>query len=190
MRFIGDVHGEIERYRQLIADADESIQLGEMGFGFIEVPEFPPQHRFIRGNHDDPTKARAHPNYLGDFGILPSGIFFVSGAWSIDQKHRTIGVSWWEDEELSIAQCDEALELYESETPYIVVSHDCPIDILRKLIYVEWRRSRTGQLLQEMFELHQPQWWVFAHHHRRFSCLHRGTRFIGLDELQAEDIIF
>jgi len=68
----------------------------------VVLPELPPEHKFIRGNHDDPKFCREHPNYLGNFGDLPDDeLFFVSGAQTA--SWRVLGNSkyWYKDEELS-----------------------------------------------------------------------------------------
>ena len=39
MRFIDDVHGKIDQYLKIIADCDESIQVGDMGVGFVCLNE-------------------------------------------------------------------------------------------------------------------------------------------------------
>ena len=54
MLIIGDVHGKINEYLQLIKNRKHSIQLGDFGVGFVDIPELPINHRFIRGNHDNP----------------------------------------------------------------------------------------------------------------------------------------
>jgi len=67
----------------------------------VVLPELPPEHKFIRGNHDDPKFCREHPNYLGNFGYLPDDeLFFVSGAQTA--SWRVLGNSKY---------CDISLEL-------------------------------------------------------------------------------
>ena len=105
---VGDVHGKIPEYQEILAQHDGPvIQLGDMGCGFLPIPKFAYQHRFIRGNHDDPAVAQRHQNYLGEFGYVKTfGIFFMGGAFSIDfqmrQEWMAQGISpcWWRDEEL------------------------------------------------------------------------------------------
>ena len=69
MRFIGDVHGKWKKYKRIIKDCDASIQVGDLGLGFVrkhgwsagQIYSNPPHyamvkgdHKFIRGNHDNP----------------------------------------------------------------------------------------------------------------------------------------
>lgn len=64
LSFIGDCHGLFQRYETLIKDKENTIQVGDMGVGFLRWPHGEPSanpphakmvagnHRFIRGNHD------------------------------------------------------------------------------------------------------------------------------------------
>lgn len=189
-RVIGDVHGRISDYMALARTSGESVQIGDMGLGFRGVSLPPsPTHRFFRGNHDSPELCRQHPNYLGDWGYDEGRDFFwFSGADSIDRHLRREGVSWWRDEELSIAQFNEALDLYERVKPSVVLSHDGPQDYISALFGIR-DRSRTRQALQAAYELWQPRVWVFGHHHVRRELESReGTLFVCLPELGYIDL--
>lgn len=196
MIFIGDVHGKISEYQKLLKGLPSGVpvvQVGDMGFGFVPIPEnFGVCHNFIRGNHDHPALAAAHPDYLGDYGSYPtpSGqLFFVSGAWSIDWMLRAEGRSWWRDEELSPAKLREAVECYRLYKPDIVVTHDGPQSVTETLLRSisvgppTIHRTRTGQALQEMFEAHQPKVWVFGHFHVSWRRKIGRTQFCCLPEL-------
>jgi hypothetical protein len=136
MFFIGDCHGRIKQYRALIRALPEgakSLQLGDMGIGFKGVHLFPGgsllrgDHSFIRGNHDSPAMCRKHKCYKGEWGYDSSEeLFYLGGAWSIDQEWRTENVSWWRDEELSYAELDKAYQLYVQTKPRIVATHEAP----------------------------------------------------------------
>ena len=189
MRIIGDVHGRIADYQKLAAGA-ESIQIGDMGLGFRGVSLPPrPTHRFFRGNHDSPASCRDHPNYMGDWGYDAAlGLFWLSGADSIDKHLRREGVSWWRDEELSLGEFQEALDLYERVKPRTVLSHDGPQAFIEAGFGIR-DRSRTRQALQAAYELWQPRVWVFGHHHvRREFESPDGTLFVCLGELDHLDI--
>ena len=82
MIVIGDIHGKTKTYQKWIRDnldpGQFSVQIGDMGLGFVGVglpaPGMSPldlNHKFFRGNHDNPQKCRAHRNYLGDYDYLP-----------------------------------------------------------------------------------------------------------------------
>jgi calcineurin-like phosphoesterase family protein len=104
IRFIGDVHGHWHRYKKRIKDVETSIQVGDFGVGFYTpytdklVGGNPPydhmckgNHRFIRGNHDNPSFCKKHPFWIPDGTMIHDKIFCVGGAASIDRHHRTEG---------------------------------------------------------------------------------------------------
>jgi len=197
MYFIGDIHGKTNEYKMLLKEFGEepSIQLGDFGFGFsknINAIEMPAQHKFIRGNHDNPAIARTHPNYLGEFGYLKdSGIFFISGGLSVDKMWRVPGLSWWFDEQLSTKQMEECEALYNQIKPGVVASHECP-EFLIKSIYTNAMKlsipSVTAQLLERLWHSHQPGIWVFGHHHVTKRIQVENTHFIALEELGTAEI--
>jgi hypothetical protein len=195
---IGDVHGKIDQYRQILNNLDKqpSIQIGDMGIGFqgVHLKTLPNHHRFFRGNHDNPAKCRAHPNYLGDYGYLKNDrIFYLAGAFSIDAAWRVPGVSWWVDEELDYTTLMDALKLYESVKPEFVISHEAPSTAAAILLAdlvgpyfgakADCSKSRTSEVLQQMFDVHQPKEWVFGHYHVSKSFVHKGTKFTCVPEL-------
>jgi hypothetical protein len=192
---IGDMHGDmavLQMIQNSIPKNERSIQLGDMGFGWERIPEFAERHTFIRGNHDDPAEARAHKNYLGDFGYLPEdNLFFISGAASIDRKYRTEGKSWWRDEQLSFSKLNAAYDLYVAAKPEIVVSHECPVSANKALLdglikgpdggyyaaKATLKETRTCQAMEAMFKAHQPRLWVFGHYHIDKTVTIRNTAF-------------
>lgn len=154
MWFIGDVHGKVIEFqnmleRRILPDSEEGepiIQVGDMGAGFVTVPRYHPNVRWIRGNHDDPQESRKHPNYIGlkDYGYNEQHkLFWLAGAWSIDKDIRLWrmrnggAVQWWPDEELSQPELDEALALYIEKKPEIVVSHEAPASIVPRVLWVD-----------------------------------------------------
>jgi len=185
MLFIGDVHGKINEYFNIIKKLDKTIQLGDFGVGFVKIPKIPKQHRFIRGNHDNPEECKKFTNYLGNYGYLKKEeIFFISGAFSIDKSLRTEGVDWWRDEELSYAELNEMTDLYYKIHPQIVVSHEAPKIVINKIWGHNYYNNPTVQALNVLFEYNQPKIWVFGHHHKSFREKIGKTFFIGLDELE------
>lgn len=201
MWFIGDIHGLFYEYKTLIAKMNESIQLGDFGIGFPKIHQMdkedthalytwcqvPTQHRFIRGNHDNPLVCKDSLNYLGDFGIYKN-IFYISGAWSIDQEWRTPGVSWWEGEQLSPKECYDCYDKYIECKPEIVVSHECPLSLVSMMGFNPPYPSRTNQLLEMMFKAHQPKWWLFGHFHQSWDKIILGTHFKCLNSLEIFEL--
>lgn len=205
--FIGDVHSAFKTYLFILQKMqykgnrigmDCSLQVGDMGIGFSEggkyskngvswSPEVDPSHRFFKGNHDDPNRCNIHPNYAGDFGFSPKpNIFFAGGGFSIDHLYRVPNLNWWKDEELNEDQMNAALELYIESKPKIMVSHECPLGVKIDFVTNQWKfdtNSRTEKLLHSMFEIHQPEHWIFGHHHQRKEIDKNGTHFVCLHEL-------
>lgn len=207
MLVIGDVHGKVKQYLDRVGTADSSFQLGDMGLGFkgVNLPVMDKAHKFIRGNHDNPAVCKEHPNYAGEYGYVPEHqLFYLGGAWSIDQAYRTEGISWWRDEEQSYAELQKALEVYEECKPKVVLTHDCPEKIGELVVsngpgffliggdgkpqLAGKITTRTGQALQQMWEKHQPELWIFGHYHIPFNMVIGGTRFMCLNELETYTI--
>jgi Icc-related predicted phosphoesterase len=192
MRFIGDVHGYFDKYRKIAAAVPRSIQVGDMGVGF---PGFDPaaveidaDHRFIRGNHDDPDRCREVLGYIQD-GMVDDRMMFVGGASSIDRHVRTEGVNWWADEELSIRALDEVVERAMLVEPEIMVTHECPESVARRMMpSMHPIPSRTRQAFDALLEGHRPALWIFGHWHVTKTMSVGGTMFICLGELDYVDL--
>lgn len=209
---VGDVHGKFYQFSQLLWQLAKTqpdalvIQVGDLGLGFARYPanhdgsnqldNIPIDWCFIRGNHDEPVTCRQHAHYLGEWGILPlidpqgqeAPVFYVSGAYSIDQHLRLEGVSWFRDEQLSQRQLLIALDAYQTAKPTIMLTHDCPVVAAPKHVRDNLHPNRTQQALDAMFELWQPDLWVFGHHHVVNRPRVGKTQFIGLAELEAYPI--
>ena len=111
IRFFGDVHGKFRKYRELLRVSPyPSIQVGDMGVGFLDDYGFPRANPpydsmvsakalFIRGNHDNPKVCKEHALFIKD-GSFMKNMMFCGGGFSIDRARRTEGFSWWPDEEL------------------------------------------------------------------------------------------
>ena len=192
--FVGDVHGALDS----LPSHGPTIQVGDLGLGFVHPRDDQKFIRcrddlwFIRGNHDDPGVCRAHPRYLGDWGGHEF-MFWVSGAWSIDRNFRVEGVSWWRDEELSAADGEKALADYIAARPRVMVTHDGPrflFDYKGPMEIWRFKSSSTASLLQAMFEAHQPEVWIFGHHHESRDFTVGATRFRCLAECETLTLRF
>lgn len=149
MIFIGDVHGKITTYREILHNIGyqkKSLQLGDMGLGFPGVYLHAGgvmekgNHMFIRGNHDNPQVCQRHPRYKGDYGYdAEETLFYMSGGWSIDWEYRTPGKTWWSTEELSYESLNNAYNLYIQSKPRIVATHEPP-----KLIAIQMLGMQPG----------------------------------------------
>jgi hypothetical protein len=189
MRYIGDVHGKWGAYEAIAQRVDASIQVGDFGIGFGSEPPFlDPGHKFIRGNHDNPDKCQAYPNYMGDFGVYADR-FWVGGGYSIDQWARTPGETWWPGEELSESVMAEVIDLYEARKPRLMITHMAPRSIESSLFHFpNDYPNRTHSFLEVLLKIHEPKIWIFGHYHRSVDSRKGGCRFICLDELAYIDI--
>jgi hypothetical protein len=201
LRLIGDIHGKFGPYKKIINACEESIQVGDLGIGFTDrwgrPCENPPHyamvrsnHRFIRGNHDNPASCKNHSQWIPDGAFLyDDRMMLVGGAYSIDKAYRTEGLDWWPDEELDYPTLSNIIMSYEIRRPEIMVTHEAPDSVARQLFNVtEGYPSRTRQAFAVMFEIHPPLVWVFGHWHEHRDVVINGTRFICLAECQYVDI--
>lgn len=203
MRFVGDVHGKFKSYIECVKHSTHSIQVGDFGVGFPADNEYAgyddliknwhtnnPTHKFIRGNHDNPTTCKQMPGFIPDGTYDETfGIFYIGGAASKDREMRYSGIDWWPEEELSYGELNAIVDKYEAIKPNIVVSHDCPVNVINPLFkhqYIE--QSRTRLALASLFEIHKPDLWVFGHYHMHRREKINGCEFICLHELQVIDI--
>lgn len=204
IKIIGDVHGKTGDYKRIVQNmqpGQRSIQVGDMGLGFrgVVLHEMSDDHKFFRGNHDDPAKCRASRYYLGDWGYSEKdSLFWIAGAFSIDRAWRTPMETWWPDEELSYPELADAIMLYEQVKPKYVLSHEAPAAaasiLLAKLMgpyftaKADCANSRTSVALQTMLDLHQPKEWVFGHYHVSDQFIFRNTKFTCVPELGVYDL--
>lgn len=213
-RIIGDIHGKTYDYqmhclKQGIRHSSEpvpqrSIQVGDFGIGFAgaywheainDWMKDNPSHRFIRGNHDDPELCKTMSGYIED-GYCENDVMFVGGAWSIDFAYRTPMVDWWPGEEISAQRLEEIIEQYVQLKPRVMITHDCPTSIAWEMFIsrgdslggAKQIKTRTGEALQAMWEIHQPEHWIFGHWHNTRDLTLNGTRFQCLGELDFIDI--
>jgi hypothetical protein len=199
-RLIGDIHGQLAEYKVYGIDKFEgpTIQIGDFGVGFgqsdywhesINSFHSDGTHRFIRGNHDNPAKCKEMVGWIKD-GTVENDVMFIGGAWSIDNPDappgwykRTKDIDWWEDEECSDEQFAQMLDVYSVVKPRIMITHDCPHKIAGHMFWdtgiLKGPRynTRTGDFLQKLFEIHQPENWYFGHWHYTMQYKHGNTNF-------------
>ena len=204
MLFLGDCHGSVGTYKWVLNSMlhsggrkfknSSSLQLGDFGiFSTADLKEVEwlatkPKARIIPGNHDNPSEILKLSNCLGYYGYdQTTGIFWLGGGFSIDFKDRIPGETWWAEEQLTDAEMQRAIALYEEVKPKIVASHECPTAMKAAVLphYPEkWMTSRTETTLETMFSKHQPDYWVFGHYHVRVERKILNTQFIGLNEMR------
>lgn len=205
LRVVGDVHGELDRYRKLVQDSEYSVALGEFGFSYKKILNLfltgldTERHFIVPGNHDLPIAMADMPNafWHPGFGLLscPTDtrtVFFVRGAKSVDKALRIEGRDWFREEELSYHVLKAAVEMYENIKPQVVLTHECPASI-KPLVLPSHQVldcDGTPEALQQMLEIHPPTIWVFGHYHKTRTILSDDmkTTFIALGECRAVDI--
>jgi predicted phosphodiesterase len=195
VRYIGDIHANYQNWLGIIDGADESVQVGDYGIGFRQPPyaHFAPRnHRFIRGNHDNPARCFGEEHYIHD-GTIEGDIMYVGGALSIDRSMRTEGVDWWRNEELSYEEFDTLIEKYADNKPKMMVTHECP-DYVATCLMSHYRRTKyddksiTRQAFDAMWDIHMPEIWIFGHWHLNYDQKIGDTRFICLNIEEFIDI--
>ena len=217
IRIIGDCHGHVDKpvgskhtpldvraegrtYLNTIKSADHSIQVGDLGFsrdwGIVKGQVDGSRHKILGGNHDDYNWIENHKpqSYLGDFGhwfFSNFHFFFIRGADSVDKHYRTLGMNYWHQEHLNTKQALEAKCSYIEAKPKIMISHDIPFSLYPNFITNDWKIENvnpTATLLDECYENHQPDVWIFGHHHNNSIQQHGKTTFICLNEMCYIDI--
>jgi hypothetical protein len=191
---IGDVHGKYDQYVKMARKRDFTVQLGDLGFKYECLKNLDPEkHKVVGGNHDNYPALVEWPHYLGDYGMRSLGgvnFFFYRGAYSIDRQYRTVGIDWWEEEQLKIEDFMKAREVYREAKPEVVITHDCPESIGLTLLPpgAHVYQNTTGWALQELFQIHQPRTWLHGHWHLSRKTVREGTEFVCLDELEPLEI--
>lgn len=194
---IGDVHGKYEKYHRILSRKEENpytLQIGDFGFKYETLKNVDStKHLIIPGNHDNYDVCYNYSHFLGDYGYTSLNrvqFFYYRGAYSIDKQYRTIGIDWWENEQVSIDQFMKARELYREVKPDLVITHDAPESIVPYLLSPGSRlyQNMTGWALNELFNIHQPKRWRFGHFHKSWRMTISGTDFRCLNELECEII--
>ena len=190
---IGDVHGKYDHYHKIIIKNEDhpyTIQLGDFGFKYETLKNIDStRHLILPGNHDNYHDCYNHAHFLGDYGYTSLNrvnFFYYRGAYSIDRQDRTIGINWWEQEQVTIDQFMKARELYREIKPDIFLSHDCPDFMVRHYIgpYSRMYENITNWALGELYKIHHPKLWIHAHYHQSKTTIYENTKFICLDELE------
>lgn len=210
-RIIGDIHGMVNDYKVYAIDDFQgpTIQVGDFGIGFGQsdywyesLNEFQTagNHRFIRGNHDNPDMCKEIPNWIPD-GTVEGDVMFIGGAWSIDNPvappgwyRRTAGVDWWFDEECSDEKFEQMYETYKQVKPRVMITHDCPERVSYNMFWGSGfikgpvYPNRTSQWLNRFIDAHQPDEWYFGHWHNTMDYKYGRTFFKCIGELDYVDV--
>lgn len=216
LKIVGDVHSWITKgphgkpsYTDITQGCDYSIQLGDMSFDYTILKGIDPDnHKFFPGNHDNFDTIDKSPHYTGarwgQWTLNNIPFFFCGCGFSLDWKSRlqhqyaTGEKIWWEEEQLSYTESHQCWEAYKALKPKLVITHEAPRSIanilsdpsvLRNFGYdPDTFTTSTSELLQSMFEDHQPEMWIFGHYHKSWNQEVNRTWFRCLDELEHIDL--
>lgn len=191
---IGDVHGKYEKYHRILSRKEENpytLQIGDFGFKYETLKNVDStKHLIMPGNHDNYDVCYNYSHFLGDYGYTSLNrvqFFYYRGAYSIDKQYRTIGIDWWENEQVNIENFMKARELYSNIKPDIMISHDCPDFLASMYIRPDGRmfENLTTWALGELYKVHQPKLWIHGHWHFSKTTIYENTKFICLAELET-----
>lgn len=119
------------------------------------------------------------------FEIEGKKFFTMGGADSIDKAYRTNRISWWEEENITYADLQEAsknLALHNDIVDY-VLTHTCPLNVKHAMkMKIEFDNSNESKL-QEIDEILDYKAWYFGHYHKdwlfgKFQCLYKDVVII------------
>lgn len=202
IRVISDIHGKYKEYLEIVAGCEYSVQLGDLGYNnkFVEQNVDYSKHKFFPGNHDNHETDYSLKNCLGRFGsyVLNNvNFFFLAGGYSINQKSLTLGIDYFDNEELSHRESYDCLNAYQREKPSILITHEPPRflvpefsdpEALRHFNLPDNFESYTSLLINELYEIHRPKIHIYGHFHRSWRKHINGTQFILLNELEYYDL--
>lgn len=204
IRFIGDLHGNLDVYNLLTKDTKFSIQLGDFGFsewnsvGYLGLDS--ENHKILSGNHDSYDLCVNSPYYLGDFGDLTldnRSIYFVRGGLSVDRTYSNGEYlsggkkTYWTQEELNFDQMLNCMEDYALSRADILIAHVPPSFLLDELHpnghkfiqqfgFHEGFQENTSLLISRLIGIRKPKICLFGHHHVHYVNEIDGTLYIGL----------
>ncbi|MCK5018803.1 MAG: metallophosphoesterase [Candidatus Peribacteraceae bacterium] len=213
---LGDVHAEWLLLNRVIREyqPDVILQTGDFGF-WPGHKKLSWKHLFPRntlifwcdGNHEDhwalnkmrdvqevpePIVVRKNTYYCprGSAIRLPDGrvVLFMGGADSIDKAHRTLGVDWFQEEIISIA---DVYKVPDYEKVDIVISHTNPrkFDVVTGTPLAGMSGTPiTGKYndpscisLDEIYDKFKPKLWFFGHYHMNHSKVYDECKWFTID---------
>jgi hypothetical protein len=195
---LGDLHDSIRtgltralRYGIRGASDAAIVQVGDLCWHPDRPPPALPaplQVYFVDGNHDhlpsllchaDPTEVAPGWIYCPRGSVLTLAgkrVGFLGGARSIDRETRIRGETWWESEELSVA---EARRL-QGQTLDLLVTHTPPSSVIEAMGHE--KPDQSSILVQRTWEVLGHPRLVCGHMHQRFR---KGTVTV-LGEMDLE----
>ena len=129
------------------------------------------------------------------FEIEGKKFFTMGGADSIDKAYRTNRISWWEEENITYADLQEAsknLALHNDTVDY-VLTHTCPLNVKHAMkMKIEFDNSNENKL-QEIANTINFKHWYFGHYHidwsfKNYTCVWKDV--IPVVDLPNFDVEF
>ena len=212
---VGDVHADFPRLNKLMnrqGYPDVVIQVGDFGwwphvhnttfFGgnklFDQYGLRPKDTKIFwcEGNHDNHDDLQERVKEHGRVPIevqenvfyCPRGstiqinnlnYLFMGGAHSIDKIWRVPGLSWWAGENIS----EKDLLSLPIQKVDVVISHTAPSYFKLKTDYHDDDPNRKP--LDYVFNMYQPKFWFFGHHHISDSGRTKGCTWRCLDKIDG-----
>lgn len=182
---------------------------------------------FIRGNHDDPRYFKYQfcekinsdlvdlydrVYLLEDYTLIHTefgNILTIGGGISIDRKQRSIGTSYWPDEQVKTMSIKDFNSLVEYDVD-IIATHTAPnfcnpIGVNSTIVDQFAERDKTlkdeliqeRQLMDDLYSLIRENWgikeWYYGHFHESYYLMNEDNiKFFGLDcfEIKQSNIIY
>jgi hypothetical protein len=154
------------------------MQVGDFGDGWPGSERFQytgdlPFH-WLDGNHENYdlldagyTSSSKLVHYQPRGSVLELDklrVMFFGGASSIDKKHRTMGKSWWPQEEITYGQVSQALQV--DRPIHAVFSHEHPVSIPYNFPGMKDGFGLGDQQgLDALMSHFRPDFWFFGHYH-------------------------
>lgn len=179
----------------------------EKGLNFLEAVNniLVEQNRVmwvVDGNHEDfdwllsiPINDDGRRQVMSNIYHLPRGFNWtwnnknfvaLGGAASVDKKHRTEGVDWFSQENITEKDVDKALD---NENIDVMFTHESPLNLSNYVIDDEevckWSNHNRDCISRVTAAL-KPKLLVHGHHHRAYVDSFLDTQVIGLGKDNSE----
>ncbi|HNS42165.1 MAG TPA: metallophosphoesterase family protein [Taishania sp.] len=202
---ISDIHGNLSSLEKSLSkcptQCEQIFLLGDIGFGFEEfdVKGYYELITFynrkgkmitaIQGNHDN-AEAMSSVEVTtldGPEVYVYNGKFFllIPGALSYDKKLRVEGVSWWRNEEMNHAHCNETFDLIVNYNFDYILSHDAPLskylDFFSQTLPSATNTMLNG-ILTKLSEKNKKSTWIHGHLHQSYFEQVNNVNLIGVAE--------
>lgn len=173
-----------------------------------KLDELPFTLLFVDGNHENFSRLNSYPvslwnggkvSYIREsiihlkrgqvFNLAGKRFFVMGGATSIDKAYRRKGISYWEEENISSENMDEAFNNLAKVADSVdyVLTHAAPIKIARELVEIQFFRYSEDVNEMHLGDIASKinfEKWYCGHYHldyevENYTCLYR--KIVALD---------